>query len=102
MKNKKYNKELKMLRIHRSNNAEIDQDRIKLDTQDLPVFQEINQIVRIAQKNAEQKLLSLRPDIANRIHSQQQADYDMRRGNIQGAANTQKEAQTQKLLKINK
>ena len=101
MKNKKYNKELKMLRIHRSNNAEIDQDRIKLDTQDLPVFQEINSIVRRAQKNAELKLLNLRPDITNRIRSQQSADYQMKRGNIEGAAQTQKEAQIQKLL-INK
>jgi len=102
MKNKKYNKELKMLRIHRSNNAEIDQDRIKLDTQDLPVFQEINFIVRRAQKIAERRLLNLRPDITNRIRSQQKADFQMKRGDIEGAAQTQKEAQTEKLLQINK
>ena len=59
MKNKKYNEELKMLRIHRSNNAELDQDRIKLDTQDLPVFQEINFILRRAQKIAEARLLQI-------------------------------------------
>ena len=98
MKNKKHNKELEMLRIHRSNNAEIDQDRIKLDTQDLPVFQKINRIVRNAQKIAELKLLTLRPDITDRIRSQQQADFNMKRGNIQGAAETQKEAQIKKLL----
>ena len=94
MKNKKYNKELKLLRIHRSNNAEIDQDRIKLDTQDLPVFQEINKIIRTAQKNAERKLLNLRPDITDRIRAQQKADFNMKRGNIEGAAEIQNEAQT--------
>ena len=94
MKNKKYNKELKMLRIHRSNDAEIDQDRIKLDTQDLPVFQEINKIIRTAQKNAERKLLNLRPDITDRIRAQQKADFNMKRGNIEGAAEIQNEAQT--------
>ena len=101
MKNKKYNDQIKKLRIHRSNNAEIDQDRIKLDTKDLPVFQEINWIVRRAQKVAEQRLLKLRPDITTRIGLQREADFEMKRGNVKKAADVQKEAQIQKLL-INK
>ena len=101
MKNKKYNDQIKKLRIHRSNNAEIDQDRIKLDTKDLPVFQEINWIIRRAQKVAEQRLLKLRPDITTRIGLQREADFEMKRGNVKKAADVQKEAQIQKLL-INK
>ena len=102
MKNKKYAKELKMLRIHRSNNAEIDKDRIQLDTQDLPVFQEINYIVRKAQKIAEARLLKLRPDISKKVLLQQQADYNMKRGNVKGAAKQQRDAQTLKILQIPK
>ena len=99
MKNKKYNDQIKALRIHRSNSAEIDQDRIKLDTQDLPVFQEINYILRRAQKIAEQRLLNLRPDITRKIGLQREADFNMKRGNVREAAKNQDES---KLLQMPK
>jgi len=102
MKDKKYQKDLKTLRIHRSNNAEINQDRIKLDTEKLPVFQELNWILRRAQKIAEERLKKLRPDITERIELQQEADFNMKQGKVEKAAEIQKEAQVQQLLQISK
>ncbi len=102
MKHKKYNEQIEMLRIHRTNSAEINKDRIKLDTSDLPVFQEINWILRRAQMKAEQRMLELRPDISDRVNLQQEADYNMKRGRVNEAAEVQKEAQVQQLLQISK
>ena len=102
MKNKKYQKDIEALRLHRTNNAEINKDRIKLDTKDLPVFQELNWILRRAQQAAEQRLLELRPDITNRVNLQQEADFYMKQGRVEDAAEVQKEAQVQQLLQLSK
>mgnify|MGYP003132744603 CR=1 FL=1 len=102
MKDKKYKKDIETLRIHRSNNAEINQDRVKLDTQHLPVHQELNWILRRAQKVAEERLQNLRPDIKERIDLQREANFNMKRGNVKKAAKVQKEAQLKQLLEINK
>ena len=56
----------------------------------LPVYQEINAILRKAQAMAETELLQERPDIVTTIRSQQYVNNEMKKGNVEGAANMQK------------
>ena len=102
-KSKRYAEEIRMLKLHRSTNADFKNDRIKIQTKKLPIFKEINNIVRNAQKQAELRLLRERPDIANVVLTQQAVDQAMSEGNIQGAAELQKkDLDTQNLLNMSK
>ena len=78
----RYAEEIRMLKLHRSTNADFKNDRIKIQTKKLPIFKEINNIVRNAQKQAELRLLRERPDIANVILTQQAVDQAMSEGNV--------------------
>ena len=102
-KSKRYAEEIRMLKLHRSTNADFKNDRIKIQTKKLPIFKEINNIVRNAQKQAELRLLRERPDIANVVLTQQAVDQAMSEGNVQGAAELQKkDLDTQNLLNMSK
>ena len=107
MKSKRYAHEVENVRLYRLSNAELDNERIILDLHDLPVYKEINKIVRMAQKRAELRLLNERPDIAHSIRMQKLADSEMKQGDVEEAARIQaKELEDRQklenLLKINK
>jgi len=103
MKSKKYQQELKWLRVHRSTNADLKNERLVLKKKLLPVYQDINHVLRTYQKIAEEMLLNERPDIAETIQKQAIINSEMKRGNVPGAAQIQKEdLETQNLLTMPK
>ena len=109
MKSKRYAKEVGMLRAHRATGDDLRNEKIKLETQKLPVIQEINNIVKTAQKIAELRLLNeakTNPDlkhIPNAILYQQLTNERMKTGDIQGANRLQKkEKETRQLLQMAK
>tara|TARA_B100000029_G_scaffold264924_1_gene261105 strand:+ start:7098 stop:11210 length:4113 start_codon:yes stop_codon:yes gene_type:complete len=103
MKNKTYNKQIGQLRFHRATGSDLENDKIKLDSDWLPVISKINEIVKDAQWAAEQRLLNDRPDIANIILHQKLAQEAMKEGNVQRATELQKkELETRQLLQMAK
>ena len=91
MKDPDYTNAIEELRVHRSTNADLLNDRIDLKKRNLPVYVEINRILRLAQKEAEMRLLEERPDIANTIYRQLEVDQRMKQGDVSGAAEIQQE-----------
>ena len=103
MKSKRYANEVEKIRAYRASSAELDNERIQLDLQDLPVYKEITKIVRDAQKRAELRLLNERPDIAYSIRMQRLVDSEMKQGNVEKAAELEKkELEVRNLMQINK
>ena len=103
MKNKKYKKHIGLLRSHRATGGDLDNELIKLKTQKLPLFREIDKIIKDAQIIAERRLLEERDDISNTILQQRKADQRMKQGDVQGASDVQKkELETRKLLQMAK
>ena len=101
IKNPRYQKEIEQLKLYRQNNSDFSEERIKLHTEKLPVFKEINNIVKNAQKIAELRLLRERPDIESVILNQQRANQSMSEGDVQGAIRAQKRNEaTQELLNM--
>jgi hypothetical protein len=99
MKDPKYKKHVELLRGHRAAAYDLKNPDIKLKTDLLPLFKEINKIVKDAQKLAEHRLLNERPDIAQTIVDQREVDHKMKQGNVQGASNLQKKnLETKKIL----
>ena len=91
MKSKKYNKEIEWLRAHRSTSVDLKNDRLELRKRLLPVYQDINNVLRNYQKIAELELLTERPDIAETITKQLVINEEMKKGNVEGAAYIQQE-----------
>jgi hypothetical protein len=103
MNNKKYKKQVGLLRSHRATGGDLDNEMIKLKTQKLPLFREIDKIIKDAQIIAERRLLKERDDISNTILQQRKVDKRMKQGDIQGASDIQKkELETRKLLQMAK
>ena len=103
MNNKKYKKQIGLLRDHRAKGSDLDNELIKLKTQRLPVFKKIDEIIRTAQMLAEKRLLKERADLRNTIKSQQIVNQQLDVGDVQGAANVQKkELETRQLLNMRK
>jgi len=99
MKVKRYNDEIKSLKDHRKNNAELNKDRIKLKTNLLPVHQEINMLLRNALKLAESQYLAEHPNVQQSIINAIKAKAAMKTGDVQGAAEIQKrDLQTKQLI----
>jgi len=100
-KSKKYQDDIALLREHRKGgkNSEL----ITLDTEDLPIFAEIDGIVKNAQKRAEIRLLREQPNIANVILHQQNANFLMEQGDVEGAIGvSDKVKATEKILNMRK
>jgi len=55
---------------------------IELRKKDLPIYQEINKILRTAQMQAEAMLANERPDIRDTIETQRQVNNSMKQGNV--------------------
>ena len=110
MKSGKYKEDLRILKLHRHSNADLSNENIKLKTRKLPLYQEINKIVKDAQKVAEIRLHQLAREqpskyghIPNAIIMQQLADKAMTLGQPERAINIQqKEKDTRNLLQMRK
>jgi len=103
MNDKKLNKQLGLLRSHRVQGGDLDNDKIKLKTQKLPIFTKIDKIIKDAQIIAEAEFLRNRKDVQNTIEAQKAVDANMGRGDVQRASDLQKkELETRKLLQMPK
>ena len=91
MKNKRYKKEIDALRQFRRSSSRRADQRIKLKTELLPIHQELNMIIREAQKLAEARYLSENPNIEQSIINAQLAREEMKVGNVNEAANIQEQ-----------
>jgi len=101
MRNKEYQKQIGQLRYHRAHGDDTAQDAVELKSRLLPLFREIDKIVRVAQKEAEMMFMRNNPGFRKATLSQQEADKQMKQGNVQGAIQTQKKAQeTRQLLEM--
>ena len=101
MKSSKYKKEIEWLRAHRSTDVDTRNEMVVLKKKLLPVYQEINKIIRDAQKVAEIQLLNERPDIAETISDQLLINQRMKQGDVPGAGVIQKKnLEKQKLLQF--
>tara|TARA_Y100001963_G_scaffold83171_1_gene115284 strand:- start:48 stop:2747 length:2700 start_codon:yes stop_codon:yes gene_type:complete len=102
MKSPKYAEDIRQLRLHRSSNADLNNDQIRLQTNKLPLYREINRIVKEAQLIAEKRLQLENRDIIQTIRDQQVTNTMMKQGNVEGAIRQQKRnTQTQNLLQYN-
>ena len=103
MRNKEYQKQIGQLRYHRAHGDDTAEDAVQLKSRLLPLFREIDKIVRVAQKEAEMMFMQNNPGFRKATLSQQQADKQMKQGNVPGAIQTQKKAQeTRQLLQMPK
>ena len=103
MNDKELNKQTGLLRAHRVQGGDLDNDMIKLKTQKLPIFTKIDAIVKEAQLIAEREFLEMNKDVQNTIIQQQKVDFEMNQGNVQEASDLQKkELETRKLLQMAK
>ena len=103
MNNKEYKKQIGLLRSHRVNGGDLDNEMIKLKTERLPLFREIDKILKDAQIIAEKRYLEEKEVIKNTILMQRKADKAMTQGDVQGASDIQKkELETRKLLQMAK
>ena len=99
MKDPEYKKQVELLRGHRAAGYDLNNPDIKLKAKLLPLFKRIDKIVNDAQLLAEHRLLNERPDIAETITDQRQADHLMKGGDVQGASDVQKRnLETQRVL----
>ena len=85
MKSKKYRTEINWLKSFRSRNLVGNEQGLELRRKFLPVYQEIDLILREAQKIAEAKLLQERPNLAETINKQIQINNRMKQGDVKGA-----------------
>ncbi len=103
MNDKELNKQTGLLRAHRVQGGDLDNEQIKLKTQKLPIFTKIDAIVKEAQLIAEREFLEMNKDVQNTIIQQQKVDFEMNQGNVQEASDLQKkELETRKLLQMAK
>jgi hypothetical protein len=95
---------LRRLQRHRMENLWDKNKRIELDHTLLPIHAELDGIVNIAHKIAEARMVETYPAIANTILQQRIANEQMRRGDLEGAIETEQRElqQTEQLLQMSK
>ena len=106
MKNKAYQKQIGQLRYHRAHGDDTAQDAVELKSRLLPLFREIDKIVRVAQKEAERMFMENNESFAKATAAQQLTDMYMKQGNVPAAAAEQgrakKDRETRQLLQMPK
>jgi len=90
MKNKKYNEQVAKLRAHRVSNQDLRSD-LELSAHKLPVYREINALVRNALKEAERRIGLTDASITRDKINQIQIDNAMGAGAVDAAHDIQKE-----------
>jgi len=91
MGNERFNAELDEVRALRR--ANVPPEQIKIKTEKLPVYRELNRIVNEAKKRAELKLFEERPDIKEAIYGQKLTDRLMGRGAVGEAVQATKQTE---------
>ena len=108
MKSPKYQFQTGQMRAHRVTGDDLKYDKMDIDSQDLPVFDEIDHILREAQQNAEVELLKKRPDIFKSVRLQRQIQSYIKQGRVDEARAVaesepqQRQKAINNLLKMNK
>jgi len=101
MRNPEYADQIKHLRNHRLTDTDLNSEQLVLKKKLLPVYQEINFVLKNAQAEAEARLLAEHPGIAETIEAQQEINYEMKEGEVNRAGEVQKKhLETQKLLQF--
>ena len=101
MNSKRYNEQIAFLRNHRSTQADLVGEDMKLKKDLLPIYTEINRIVKEAQIIAEGRLAEEQPKIQESIYTQQILNNQMKKGDVEGAAAYQKkQLEKEKLLQF--
>ena len=101
MKNPEYQKQIKALRLLRSSNINSVDGQIEIKEQMLPVYTEIDSLLRDALMQAEYEMLNARPDIAEKIEAQEYVNQRVKSGDVEGAGILQKKnLEKQKLLEF--
>ena len=104
MKNPKYRNSVEILRAHRTQNADLDPEIVRLKTRSLPIYREIDAIIKKAQLIAEARYLQENPDRRGDIRLQEAATNQMKQGNVekaielQGVSRNRKENETNLLI----
>jgi len=81
----KYKDQIGKLRAHRASGDDLEYERITVGEERLPVFREIDKVIRRAQKKAEMIMLKERPDIWDTITHQKLVDKYMQQGRVDDA-----------------
>ena len=103
MNSKKWENEVGLLRAHRATGGDDTNERIKLKAKNLPIFKEIDRILRNAQINAELRLLNENKDIGLASTYETIVRHAEKRGDVLGArAAQERHTQLQKLLQMPK
>ena len=107
MKSKKYKDQEGMLRTHRSLGEAHQDERLRLKSKHLPLFKEIDKIIKEAQEIAELKMIAENPNIMDVVKKQRLIDKYMKQGRITEASNLAKPPETknnqiQKIINISK
>ena len=103
MRSKRYQRELAETKAYRKSGAELDNDKIQINTDDLPVHAEIDKILSRAHKIAELRLFKENPEIKDRIRNQLLTDKAMKSGDVnKAAAIEKKDLEMQNLINLPK
>ncbi len=89
--NKRFNDELNQVRALRR--ANLPSEEIKIQTEKLPVYRELNRIINEAKKEAEARLFEERPDIKEAIYGQKTVNELMQRGAVGEARQATKQTE---------
>ena len=106
MKSKKYQQHMGQMRAHNVTGDNLKYDH-QLESQDMPLYDELDLIIKEAHEKAELELLNTRPDIFESVKYQLLIDKYMKKGNIDKARELQRGApeaieEQQKQMEINK
>ncbi len=91
MNNPKYNEQIGKLRSHRVTNNDLTNEVLKLKTQKLPLFKMIDNIIKVAQKEAEWAYQQENENIRRAINDQLLIDNAMSEGRVDDAHEIQKQ-----------
>jgi len=103
LKKPKYQDQIGVLRAHRASNDDTEYARITIGEERLPVFREIDKVIRRAQKQAELIMLKERPDIWDTIKHQRLVNNYIKQGRVDDARGVaEKNNDMVNLLKLRK
>ena len=101
MKDESLTNPVEDLGAHRTTNTDLQNEQVVLKKKYLPIYKALDAFLRNEQKTSEQNLLAQRPDIAETIQNQQIVNSLMKQGDVEGAAQIQKQdLETQQLLQF--
>ena len=87
LKSPKYQDQINQLRAHVASGGDLGYDRITIDGRRLPIYREIDKIMREAQQNAEFIMMRERPDIWETVTQQRLVNRYIEQGQIDEAQN---------------